>query len=98
MRPLLSHLEGFSWDSEEQKKGYLALVQYLRHHGQARDDRVDATAAFFIQKDHEAAQWFVEVIGRAVDPFTQEIRNLISRVDALERENVALKHRIQRGY
>lgn len=75
-----SEIDRFRWDSEDQRKGYLSLVQYLRNHGVARSDNVDAVAAFFIQKDHESAKWFVGLLAEESARLRQEIQALRSEL------------------
>jgi hypothetical protein len=69
-------LHDFPWESEDQRKGYLALVQYWRKNGQDPGLLVDSTAAFFIQKDHESHEWMIEMLDRIITPLRNEIMEL----------------------
>lgn len=85
-----NNVEEFPWDSEDQKKGYLNLVQYLRKvHGGSKN-AVDSTAAYFIQKDHESAEYYTTLIGTQVhnlqnDIFKvqQDLRQALSTIESL---------------
>jgi hypothetical protein len=77
--------EDFPWESEEQRKGYLALIQYRRKLGKNPEIVVDPTAAFFIQKDHESHEWMIEMLGRVIGELRTEILTLRT---ALERAGI----------
>ena len=99
-------VETFAWESETQKKGFLALVLFLRDH-RARerdvefdptDDTLNAIAAWFIQRDHESNEWWNERIGDLSSRFENEIvslteshQRLLSEVDELRAEVAELK-------
>lgn len=72
----LLKVENFPWVSDAQKKGYLALMQDMRNHGLTTSVYVDITAAFFIQKNHEANEWFVQIMGDQIKQLQNEIYDL----------------------
>jgi hypothetical protein len=81
----------FEWESEEQKKGFLALAKFLREHGRNMFhaslqpmDKQDLISAFFIQKDHESHLWMMEMLDRIISPLQDEIRRLGERIRQLE--------------
>lgn len=73
---LLDFERDFPWESEDQKKGFLSLVQFVRQH-------IDRPlplqipgyilATYFIQKDHESTEWFLEYIARVTEPLEKRI-------------------------
>lgn len=69
--------EDFKWESETQRKGYLALLQYLRKFGIEATGPVDAKAAFFIQKDHESNLWWIDLIAQK----HQEVLNMLGELN-----------------
>lgn len=69
-------VEVFNWESEDQKKGYLALVQYLRGFGIEPKLPIDYVAAWFIQKDHESNEYWRDMVGQQVSSLQNEIRLL----------------------
>lgn len=57
-------IENFEWESDAQKKGYLAFVKWARNRGLPCEVRpIDL---FFIQKDHESTQWLIETFGNQI--------------------------------
>ena len=69
-------VEEFPWQSEEQKEGYLALVQYERGFGFAPKLPLDTLAAFLIQKAHESNEYWREFLGTQVGGLEDQIRQL----------------------
>lgn len=100
-------IEHFEWESETQHKGFLALVQFLGRRSQTLplsemppytrlEDALMATSAFFIQKDHEANEWFGERIGDADKRYIDLIADLTEQVRGLRLEVEQLTQRVQR--
>jgi hypothetical protein len=104
---LTEAIEGFPWDSEVQKEGFLNLVQYWRKFG--RDvplpiQNIDTlTALFFIQKDHEANEYWSDLLDTQLIQLQDqvklqqdEIRELRILVDgfqtALKAQNLVLEN------
>lgn len=68
-------IEAFPWESEDQKKGYLGLIQYEKQFG-LEPTPIDPRAAFFIQKMHEAAEYWRDTLGDQVSGLQGEIVRL----------------------
>jgi hypothetical protein len=79
-------LKNFPWESEEQRKGYFALVKYLSDKGVIITE-INPTAAFFIQKDHESHEWMIEMLSRVLGEMKTEILTLRT---ALERAGISV--------
>lgn len=84
-------IEGFPWESEEQKQGYLALVQYERRFGYMPNLPLDTKALFFIQKDIESHAYWTELSSTQVSDLQniladtrERLDRCLSRVDQLE--------------
>ncbi len=75
----------FPWESEEQKKGYGALIMFLRKI--KHPEKFDPTAAWFIQKDHESHEWMIEMLSRVIGELKHEILTLRA---ALEKANIPI--------
>lgn len=80
-------VECFAWESEEQKKGYLAWIQYEGMFGHLPEPRIDTRMAFLIQKSHEAAEYWR-------DTFGEQIAMLQNDLKKLQEENLLLKERL----
>jgi len=74
--PMLMTIDDFPWKSEAQKKGYLAMMQDMRSHGLQIPIYVNVNLAFLIQKNHEANEWFVQVMGDQIKQLQNEISDL----------------------
>jgi len=74
-------IRDFKWESDEQRKGYLALVKYRMDQGDGIDHRVDRTAAFFIQKDHESNEWWLGLMADHMGRLEQRIAELEQRLE-----------------
>lgn len=79
-------IERFSWESVDQKKGYLALVQYLRANGFKvyLSSLIGLVSAWFIQKAHESNQWWRDTVSGQISPLVDEISMLKRRNAKLE--------------
>lgn len=90
-------LINFQWESEAQKKGVYALKQYLHrfHPDVYLEDAVLLSICYFVQKDHEAKQWYSETMGSQIsrledviqkeyDNFREKQRAMMRRIEALE--------------
>lgn len=75
LKAIQNWLRWFTWDSKDQEQGYGAFVKWASEHNV--DDEVRPIDLFFIQKDHESQQWFVEVMGNQV----RQLQDEISRLD-----------------
>lgn len=78
----------FKWESEEQKKGFLAFWHWVRG---KEGCTTDLLLAFLTQKEHESAEWFIAIIASQSKAAQEEIfrlQNQLSevrgRLDALE--------------
>lgn len=58
----MSWIETFEWESEAQRKGYLAFVKWAKDRGLPYDD-IRPIDLFFLQRDHEAMEWIVKTFG-----------------------------------
>jgi hypothetical protein len=65
----------FNFESEAQKKGFLSLVQYLNDTApQATDgEAILMVISYFIQKEHEAQEWWSKTIGDQVTSLENQI-------------------------
>lgn len=76
-------LDQFPWESEDQKKGFLALVQWVDKipvELRTDDTRNAVVAAWFIQKDHESQVWWSEAVGNQVSALQDQIKLLQNEV------------------
>ena len=70
-------MESYQWESEADKEGFGNLIQHFRQHGLAECGiHMHLMAAYFIQKNREASEYFVELIGSQVSSLQDEIRKL----------------------
>jgi hypothetical protein len=88
-------VEGFPWESEDQKKGFLALYQHLRGYEWTAEDEISkleealsVVSAWFIQRDHESNEWWNERVGDLSGRVDQELMRLT-------RENEQMKSDIE---
>ena len=89
-------VDAFPWTSEEQKEGFLALVQYLRQFGkEPASPYLGLEACFLIQKNHEAAQYWQQTFADQVSILRQEIAATSDNVNQLTREIDLLKETIR---
>lgn len=83
---LLEFLEKWPFESKVQREGFLNLVQYVRaHKDKLRGESpmpfpTHLVALYFIQKDHEASAWFLELLGDRVKMLEAEIVALRAEV------------------
>ena len=73
----------FPWDSKTQEKGYFALVHYLRRLGRPVPEEVDAVAAFFIEKEHQANEWWRDLLGDQLAMRDREIQRLQGELERM---------------
>lgn len=66
-------IESFAWESEDQKKGYLALVQYLRQFGLPPKLPIDYVATFFIQKDIDSHEYWRDMVGGQIKALQDDV-------------------------
>lgn len=80
----------FKWESDDQKKGFWALIQYLRPIVPEGDflALVTMVSCFFIQKDHESNVWWAETMGA-------QISSLEKQISLLQTENASMQKQIQ---
>jgi septal ring factor EnvC (AmiA/AmiB activator) len=94
----VDELRKFEWQSDEQRKGYLALVQYWKQYDASAPFPIHArenlTALFFIQKDHESHQYWIDLVGRQVSSLQDELHSLRNSLSGAQREIESLQHRI----
>ncbi len=78
-------IEEFPWDSDVQKEGYLAFIQYERKFGYRPKLPIDHVVAFFIQKDHESNEYWRDMVGDQFSGVTDQVRVLQEKILALEK-------------
>ena len=83
-------LEDFGWDSEEQKEGYGAYVQYLRRMG-ISPESVDLRVAFLIQKAHDSNEYWQALISTQISSLENQIRLLQEEIASLKLQCNALE-------
>lgn len=66
----------FKWESTEQHKGFLNLIQYLKSHCPEGADPLLLIASYFIQKDHESNEWWLSLITDQFGRMQQEMMKL----------------------
>lgn len=81
----MGNIDCYPWESEEQRKGYLALIQYIQTRGWNAPAIVDPIAAFFIQKDHEAQEWFVSLMADHLSRLEGEVAALREELSRLKK-------------
>jgi|WetSurMetagenome_2_1015567.scaffolds.fasta_scaffold634955_2 hypothetical protein len=80
-------IANFKFESSEQQKGFLNLVQYLRKHCPDGYDPTFLIASYFIQKDHESNEHWIELVGNQISNIQLQLKSLID-------ENQDLKARL----
>ena len=68
--------KNFPWESAEQHKGFLNLVQYLKKYYPEGWDPQLLIASYFIKKDHESNEWWSGIFGDRVSELTDQIQLL----------------------
>ena len=73
----------FKWESVEQQKGFGNLTEWLNKRGYNYQltPELFLIACYFIQKDHEAQEWFIQVIGNRISELQLEILKLRSDLE-----------------
>lgn len=90
---LASLLQDFPWESDEQRKGVLAFVQWAERL-YARTDKeilmlpslnqsLFVLMAFLAQKDHEGGRWVTEVMGEHLTSLRDQIRLVQNEVHSI---------------
>lgn len=80
-------VDAFPWASEVQKKGFLAMYQWLLtlpKELRADDTRYACVASFLIQKSHESHEWWAETVGTQVTRLEDQIVILRREIDDLK--------------
>lgn len=85
-------IEAFPWESEEQKKGYLALVQYFRQFGKEPIQPFDLLPmVFMIQKNIDSHEYWREAVANQIKPLQDDlhekdmlISTLLLKVEGLQ--------------
>lgn len=80
-------IEEFPWESEEQKEGYLAFVQYQRQFGIMAILPIRTEIAFFIQKDIDSNSYWRDMVGNQVTDLQNQIQALQEKVAESSRLN-----------
>ena len=75
-------LSTFEWDSDDQRKGYLSFLQWA--HSKGLHVSVRPIDLFFIQKDHESHEWWVETVGTHIKGLEHQIKRLSDEVNELK--------------
>lgn len=84
--------ENFKWDSEDQKKSFLAAAFWLKQKGlDINTFPIRPLDAFFMQKDHESHEWHVELLGSQIAGLQKEISALQNDIRSLRSQNSKLK-------
>lgn len=87
MQDLDVESEGFKWESEEQRKGFFNLIQFLKEkHPQNVHQLIASVAAYFIQKDHESHEYWVELVGNQIGQVNKQLRLLQEDVNYLTKK------------
>lgn len=70
--------ETFEWESEAQRKGFLSLLLYLKRIDPLAfaESKLRVVVCWFIQKDHEANEWYNARIGDLDSKITGELKRL----------------------
>jgi hypothetical protein len=81
-------IEAFPWESETQKKGFQNFMQFLQklpsEVKQAPGMELPCAVAYFIQKDHESHEWWVDMMSKQIEMLQQEIAELKKRLPKQE--------------
>lgn len=73
--PFMDWIEKFPWESEEHKKAYLGYCQWRRERG-LNCTIANADAAFFIQKQMEWHDYWLDLVSTQVNLLRQEVKRL----------------------
>jgi hypothetical protein len=87
-------VDRFPWQSEVQKKGFLAMYQWflsLPKELRTDDTRYACVASWFAQKDHESNEWWVKTVGDQVSGLQDQIRLLQQQMLELKSELAEMK-------
>lgn len=84
-------IESYPWESDEQREGYLALIQHLRRFGLQPELPLDFKSAFFIQKDIESHAYWRDLMAAQISNLEnvivetrEKLDKALSRIDQLE--------------
>ncbi len=92
-------VEKKTWQSEDQKKGFLALVKDLRDGAPGRQLSADATlldiVAWLIQKDHESNQWWDERVSNIATSIEDKVTKLSLENRDLRGEVARLRSKVR---
>ena len=95
-KDLVQWVEAFPWQSEEQKEGFLAYIQYIREFGREPVPLVDELPLLFlIQKNHEAAEYWQQTVGDQISILRQEMVAVRDQSHQLMRELDLLRDTIK---
>lgn len=75
----------FKWDSEEQRKGFLSALQWIRAKGFTAATAVTPIDLYLIQKQHEAHEYWREVFVTQFGILRDEIKLLQTEIAQLKR-------------
>lgn len=82
----------FKWDSEDQRKGYLAFLYWARHKNVRPDS--DSFILFSIQKDHESHEYWRELVGTQIGELNRVIKSQMDMIDKLTQQVEILSERL----
>ncbi len=85
-------LHKFKWESDGQEKGYKSLLYWLNKN--SLPGEVRPIDLFFIQKDHESHQYWIELVGRQVRILEGQILNLQNQLVGAVRDYDRLAKRL----
>jgi hypothetical protein len=76
-------VEAFPWQSDDQKEGYLAYVQYRKQLGLPPPPTIDIALVWLIQKNHESYEWQRDTFGDQISTLQGDIRALQYKLNQL---------------
>jgi len=79
------------FESEEQRKGYLSFLQWCKEKKLPND--VTPIDLWFIQKDHESAEWFINMVGNMISNLSHQLGEQQCLLRKLQAEVETLKTR-----
>ena len=79
-------VETFPWESEDQRKGFLAFVQWVQKRGNNDIPMSLLLACWQAQKGHESTEWIMSTVGEHVSRLENEIMELRSRINELKND------------
>jgi hypothetical protein len=92
MMDFIEGVESFPWETEDQKEGFLAYIQFARGFGKEPVSPFEhLVLCFLIQKSHESAEYWRDTLAGRVDALRREIVDLRDQMDRVTSENESLR-------